>query len=201
MTNNENFPDHWCQMWNTDPALAHELVSEQGRQWANRTPGLDTVVGPGPTQAFVTEWAAKTGNRFRARVLAIGDELAGGALVGYTWDVTKGDGSIVTGADFNVLEHGLVVDNWTFVGDVRDQRDDPELTFADPYELRQLVSQDAQDRHVRVHREPALDPKRGTAAYLWQPAEDRPGGIDLIAVSGGRISWRWSLTATRPFRY
>lgn len=197
MTDNEAFPGTWCRMWSEEPSLAYELIADNGRQWAARLTGLDRVVGPGPAEAFVTAYAERVGNTFQPRTLVLG-----GQLVAYTWDATKRDGSVVTGADFNVLRDGKVIDNWTFAGPWRDARPDgPGTGQLDADGLLELVREQAKRREVRLHRDPAVDPERQTAAYLWLPEPGQPGGLDVFVVCDGEVAQTWSLPAYRPFLY
>lgn len=194
---NDAFPGSWCRMWNEEPALAHRLIAEDGRQWAARLTGLDTVVGPRAAQEFVAAYAEKVGNRFEPRTLVIGDDL-----VAYTWDATKRDGSVVTGMDFNVLRDGRVVDNWTFAGPWRDaQSDGPGQGSLTGPQLADLARADAEERGVRLHRPPAVDAVRQSMAYLWVTEPDLPGGLDVVVVRDGSCAQRWSMPAYRAFRY
>lgn len=58
-------------------------------------------------------------------------------------------------------------------------------------------------RLVRVHREPVVDVDRQRVALLWSATEDdgEVGGVDLLALDGGRVSRSWTLRGTRAFTY
>lgn len=62
-------------------------------------------------------------------------------------------------------------------------------------------------RGVELHREPVVDVARQRVALLWTATEDQDGtrtevgGVDLLAVRGGRVSRSWTLRGTRPFAY
>ena len=43
---NEQRMTSWCRMWNEDPSLAHELMTDDCVQWSDHGVGLDSVVGP-----------------------------------------------------------------------------------------------------------------------------------------------------------
>ena len=34
----QKFPETWCRMWSEDAALAHELLTDDARQWATARP-------------------------------------------------------------------------------------------------------------------------------------------------------------------
>jgi hypothetical protein len=115
----------WCRMWNEDPSLAHELMTDGCVQWSNRGEGLDTVVGPDDQERFVTDYRARHVNLFTPRVFVdAGDQFA------YLWDVRTPDGQVRTGLDVNVLHDGRVHENWTFVGTRRCDQPDPEPAVA-----------------------------------------------------------------------
>jgi hypothetical protein len=115
----------WCRMWNEDPSLAHELMTDGCVQWSNRGEGLDTVVGPDDQERFVTDYRARHVNLFTPRVFVdAGDQFA------YLWDVRTPDGQVRTGLDVNVLHDDRVHENWTFVGTRRCDQPDPEPAAA-----------------------------------------------------------------------
>jgi hypothetical protein len=197
MTNTDSFPETWCRMWSGEATLAHELVSPEGRQWAGQTSALDDVVGPTRTEKFIADYAERVGNHYQARTLVIG-----GDLVAYTWDATRRDGSAVTGADLNMLRDGKVVENWTVVAAARDGRADVVGSgSATREELTAAITAEATRRGVAIHREPAIDVARQTAAYLWTPAEGQPGGLDVLVLQDGAVAQTWSRTSARPFAY
>jgi hypothetical protein len=220
MENNEERMRQWCRMWNEDPALAHELMSPACVQWSGQTPGLDSVVGPAEQVRFLEGYRARHVNTFRPRVLA-----DGGDHFAYLWDVDKAGGQKVTGFDVNILHDGRIAENWTFVGEWRDTAPDPAYTGGDDLDkvldgwLRWRAGDPVdvvaagfgyfsgaagplarpEPAVLTPHREPILDPGRGTIAFLWTgPAG---GGADLLSVRDGRVARAWSLTATRSFRY
>ena len=154
-------------------------------------------MGPAQTEGFISRYQVDVGNIFVPRTLVVGTDL-----VAYTWDLTRRDGSVVTGMDFNVLQHGKVVDNWTFAGPWRDARAaGPGTGSLTAESLSGLVRSEADRRSLRVHRQPAVDPVRQTAAFLWTTADNEPGGIDVLLVRDGTVADSWSLPAYRPFRY
>jgi len=118
---NEKRMTVWCRMWNEDPSLAHDLMTEGCVQWSNRTEGLDAVVGPHQQERFVTDYRARRGNVFTPRVLVDGEDQ-----FAYLWDVRTPDGQVRTGLDVNVLRDDRIHENWTFVGTRHDDRPDPE---------------------------------------------------------------------------
>ncbi|MFD4641377.1 nuclear transport factor 2 family protein [Lentzea sp. NPDC058436] len=192
MENNEERMQQWCRMWSEDPMLAHELMTPGCVQWSGQTTGLDGVVGPAEQVRFVEGYRAQHVNVFTARVLA-----DGGDRFAYLWDVKKPDGGVVTGFDFNVLHGGKVAENWTFAADWHDS--EPDLPYAGGDDLEKVLDDWLSRRGLTVHREPVLDPVRGTIAFLWTgPAAS---GAELLAVRDGEVARSWSLTGTRPFRY
>lgn len=112
MTPIEKLPDTWCAMWNDDPALAHDLLTPDGRQWSGATGGLDDVVGPAAAQLFIERYRRERGTRFTARTLVVDEP----DRISCTWDATLRDGTVRTGADMFVLRDGLVAENWTLIG-------------------------------------------------------------------------------------
>jgi hypothetical protein len=112
MTPIEKLPHTWCTMWNDDPALAHDLLTAEGRQWSSTTSSLDDVVGPAATQRFIERYRRERGTRFTPRTLVVD----GPDRVSCTWDATLRGGTVRTGADMFVLRNGLVAQNWTLVG-------------------------------------------------------------------------------------
>jgi hypothetical protein len=60
---------------------------------------------------------------------------------------------------------------------------------------------------VALHQQPVVDVARQRVALLWTATGDRDGarteigGVDLLALSGGRVSRSWTLRGTRPFLY
>jgi hypothetical protein len=108
---NEKRMTTWCRMWDEDPSLAHDLMSDGCVQWSAQREGLDSVVGPTEQEKFVTDYRARHVNVFSPRVLAdAGDRFA------YLWDVRTPEGQVMTGLDVNVLRGDRVHENWTFVG-------------------------------------------------------------------------------------
>jgi hypothetical protein len=84
----DEIPAVWCRMWSADATLAHRLLTDDARQWSGVTEGLDPVVGPAATEAFIRRYQGDVGNVFRPRTMVVdgADRLA------YTWDVTRRDG-------------------------------------------------------------------------------------------------------------
>ncbi len=123
----------WCRMWNDDPSLAYELMSDDCVQWSGRTAGLDAVVGPQEQERFVTAYRARTANVFSPRVLVdAGDRFA------YLWDVRKADGQVLTGIDVNILEGDRVRENWTFVAERHCGQPDPGPEAAEGTDVAML---------------------------------------------------------------
>ena len=58
-----------------------------------------------------------------------------------------------------------------------------------------------QTRDVVVHREPVVDVARQRVALLWTATEDEAevGGVDLLALQGGRVARSWTLRGGRAF--
>jgi hypothetical protein len=194
----EEIPAAWCRMWSEDATLAHQLLTEDARQWSGVTEGLDAVVGPGPTEKFITTYQQEVGNVFRPRTLVID----GYERLAYTWDVTRRDGSVLTGADVCVLRDGLVVENWTIPSyDARSELPDgPGASvpaIAEPLDRQHLLALTA-DAHP-WHRNRAVDVARQTVAGTWSDG-DR-GGIAVLVVESGRIDRQWVIPGTRALRY
>jgi hypothetical protein len=124
----------WCRMWSEDPALAHELMTDTCVQWSGQTAGLDAVTGPSEQERFVTSYRAQHVNVFAPRAL-----VDAGRQFAYLWDVTRPDGSILTGADVNVLRGDRIDQNWTFVSDRHDDRPDPAPQPASEATLHDLA--------------------------------------------------------------
>ncbi|MFD7020143.1 hypothetical protein [Streptomyces sp. NPDC059928] len=145
---NEKRMTTWCRMWNEDPSLAHDLMTEDCTQWSDHGAGLDTVVGPHEQERFVAGYRARHVNIFSPRVLAdAGDRFA------YLWDVRKADGQVLTGIDVNHLKDGRIRENWTFVAERRCERSDPEPGAAghtDPATIEDLCRQWVQLRNGRA---------------------------------------------------
>lgn len=191
---------NWCRMWSEDPALAHDLMAQECRQWSGVTAGLDVVVGPSQQEHFVTAYRAQHVNVFAARtVVADGDTFA------YLWDVTLPSGTVKTGIDVNVLHNRLVQDNWTFVADSHMKEPDPAPgDRMSEGSLLTLVSDWAGDRGYAVHRRPVLDPANGRAVLLHTSTTDdgaQVGGVDMLTVRDGYVESIWSITGTRAFSY
>lgn len=112
----------WCAMWSEDPALAHEVLAADGRQWSGQTPALDPVVGPEQQAGFVQAYRAAHVNVFTPRLL-----VDGGSSFAYLWDARLPDGTVRTGLDVDVVRDGLVADNWTFVAARACELADPDV--------------------------------------------------------------------------
>jgi hypothetical protein len=194
----EEIPAAWCRMWSQDATLAHQLLTDDARQWSGVTEGLDDVIGPDPTEKFITAYQQNVGNIFRTRTLVIdgNDRLA------YTWDVTRRDGTVLTGADVCVLRDGLVVENWTLPSyEARSELPDgPGLAV--PETVEPLDRQGLLDLTADVHpwhRERVVDVDRQTVGGTWSDG-DR-GGIAVLVVESGRVARQWVFPGTRPLRY
>ena len=185
----------WCRMWNEDPALAHELMTDDCVQWFANTPDLDSVVGPTQQEAFVTAFRAQQVNIFVPRVYVVdGDTFA------YLWDVTLPDATVMTGVDVNVLQGKRIHENWTFMGPHRDAPDLPLGDVLDRDALTTLASNWAKTMDYAVHRRLIIDVQSGRIALL-RNTSDGIGGVDLLAVRNGEVEPIWSVTGTRAFRY
>ena len=212
----------WCRMWSEDPALAHDVMTDDCVQWSGQTAGLDSVVGPAEQEKFVTAYRAQHVNVFTPRVV-----VDGGGQLAYLWDVRLPDGTVHTGADVNILRDGKVTENWTFVSGQHCDLPDPEAAPSDTAVIERLCRQwlefwngadvpgadsfypadrwsDRGTRTVAVHREPVIDATRGRAALLR--TETAPDGtdssaVDLLSIRDGRIAQAWSLIGSRAFRY
>jgi hypothetical protein len=151
VVDNENRMIDWCRMWTEDPALAHQLMTDECLQWSNRMTGLDAVVGPAEQERFVTAYRARQVNVFTPRVLAdAGDRFT------YLWGIRTPDGEVKTGLDFNVMRGDRVHENWTFVATRHCDQPDPEPVAAtDRAELAELGQRWARLRNGRA--EPAQD--------------------------------------------
>jgi hypothetical protein len=154
----------WLQMWNENPALAHDVMTDDCRQWSGQGTGLDTVVGPDDQVRFVTGYRAQHINVFRPRVLVdAGDQMA------YLWDVTLPDGTVWTGADANLVRDGRVSRNWTFVSNAHS--DGPDLGPAN-----------AQPTHATT-----LDDLCQAWISLWNTNND--GINDLVTDDVATFAW------------
>lgn len=185
----------WCRMWNEEPALAHELMTDDCVQWAATTDVLDTVVGPAEQEAFITALHAGPVNVFVPRLYVIdGDVFA------YLWDATLPDGTVMTGVDVNRLQGSLIHENWTFMGPHCADPDPDTGDCLDRARLTEATSDWAAAMGYAVHREPVVDTATGRVALLRATA-DGVGGIDLLTVRGGGVEPIWSVVGSRPFRY
>ncbi len=186
----------WCRMWNEDPALAHELMSDDCVQWFAGGDDLDSVVGPTQQEAFVAALQSQRTNIFVPRVFVIeGDTFA------YLWDVTfPADGTVMSGIDVNVLQDKRIRQNWTFMGPHRDASDPQPGDALDRDALATVASNWAETMGYAVHRQPILDVNNGRIALL-RTTSDGVGGVDLLTVRNGDVEPIWSLTGTRAFRY
>jgi hypothetical protein len=186
----DEIPAAWCRMWSADAALAHRLLTGDGKQWSGATEGLDPLVGPTDTESFVRRYQGNVGNVFRPRTIVVDgpDRLA------YTWDVTRRDGSITTGADVCFLRDGLVAENWTIPS--RDGRSD--LPDAGAPTGRRLTREELLDLTAAAHawhRERIVDVGRQTVGGVWD------SGIAVLVIEDGRIDREWSIAGTRKLPY
>jgi hypothetical protein len=110
----------WCRMWNEDPSLAHEVMTDDCVQWSDHSAGLDAVVGPHRQETFVAGYRARHVNIFSPRILVDADDR-----FAYLWDVRKPDGQVLTGIDVNILKGDNIQENWTFVAERRCEQPDP----------------------------------------------------------------------------
>lgn len=149
MTNEERMII-WCRMWSADPALAHQLMTDDCVQWSGQTAGLDAVVGPKQQEEFVVAYRAQHINVFSPRVLADADDS-----FAYLWDVRAPDGTVRTGLDVNILAGDRARENWTFVAQRHHDRPDPTTTAPDPAATRELCDQWLQMWNGQPH--PAAD--------------------------------------------
>jgi hypothetical protein len=190
--NPSEIPAVWCRMWSEDASLAHRLLTGDARQWSGVTEGLDTVIGPDATEAFVRRYQRDVGNVFRPRTLVVSsDRLA------YTWDVTRRDGTVTTGADVCFLRDGLVAENWTIPS--RDGWSSlPDASGSDRRLDREALLELTGGAHP-WHRERVVDVERQTVAGVWD--DGARGGIAVLVVSGGRIDREWSIGGTRKLLY
>ena len=177
----------WCRMWNEDPSLAHELLTDDAVQWSGATPALDSVVGPDQAVAFMTSYRAEHVNVFRPRVL-----VDAGVSFAYTWDVTRPDGVVRSGMDVNVLRDGRIALNWTFVGDQRTDWDVAEPTR--PASAGVLV-----DLLTAPHHPPVVDVVRGRVAALR--TVDGLGHAELHVLRDGHAAHAWRFAGARAFSH
>jgi hypothetical protein len=184
-------PAEWCRMWSEDASLGEHLLTGDARQWSGVTEGLDPLVGPAPE--FVARYQREVGNVFRPRTLVIdgNDRLA------YTWDVTRRDGSVTTGADVCYLRDGLVAENWTIPS--RSGRSPlPDAGLSDGgHPADELLA--LTDGAHPWHRERVVDVARQTVAGVWD--DGGRGGIAVLVVSDGRIDREWSIGGSRKLLY
>jgi hypothetical protein len=152
----------------------------------------------GRPRKFITTYQREVGNVFRPRTLVIdgNDRLA------YTWDVTRRDGSVLTGADVCVLRDGLVVENWTISSyaarsELPDGPGPDAPATAEPLDRQALLAVTA-DAHP-WHRDRVVDIGRQTVAGTWSDG-DR-GGIAVLVVGSGRIDRQWVFPGVRILRY
>ncbi len=187
--NPEEIPALWCRMWNEDASLAHRLLTADGRQWSGTKPGLDPLVGPADAEAFIAKYQRDVGNVFVPRTFVVD----GTERLAFTWDVTRRDGVVITGADLCVLTDGKVSRNWTIPSpDGRSELPDgPGEGDLDREELRVL----AKDAHA-WHGELVLDPERQTIAGTW--SDGSRGGIAVLVAVDGRVDREWVVPGTRP---
>jgi hypothetical protein len=177
---NEKRMIEWCRLWNEDPSLAHELMTDGCAQWSNRGEGLDTVVGPDEQERFVTDYRARHVNVFTPRVFVdAGDRFA------YLWDVRSPDGRVTTGLDVNILSDDRIHENWTFAGARRCDQPDPEPVVAgpaDPAAIEELARRWVQLRNGRT--ELAQDVATSDFALFSgeSPAGDANGPAELAAL-------------------
>jgi hypothetical protein len=116
VTNHEELAGAWCAMWNDEPGLARQLVSDDFRMWLGGSANGDALRGPGELEGFVARFRAQRGIRYQPRVLAADDD---GTRFAYSWDAVLPDGTVLTGADAYTLRGALITGNWSLVGDHR----------------------------------------------------------------------------------
>jgi hypothetical protein len=128
--------------------------------------------------------------------------IDGDDRLAYTWDVTRRDGTVTTGADVCFLNEGLVVDNWTIASPDGQSvlPDGPGQEFSAPAERldRQGLLELTADAHP-WHRERVVDVARQTVSGTW--SDDRRGGIALLVIASGRIDRQWVIPGTRTLVY
>ena len=196
---NEQRMIEWCRMWNEDPSLAHRLMSDGCVQWSNRTEGLDTVVGPDEQERFVTGYRARHVNVFTPRVFVdAGDRFA------YLWDEKTPDGQLKTGLDVNILKGDSIHENWTFVGERRCDRPDPEPVAGDPARIDEL-----RRRWVRLRNgQGELDDDVVTSDFALFQGESAVDPVDffrgqavvvhrepIVDVARGAVAFLWTANA------
>lgn len=185
----EEIPAVWCRMWNEDASLAYRLLTPDARQWSGVTEGLDAVTGPAETEAFIRRYQREVGNLFRPRTLVVDD-----GRLAYTWDVTRRDGSVTTGADVCFLRDGRVAENWTIPSrEGRSELPDADTPAGPPTTREELLALTA-GAHP-WHRDRVVDVGRRTVAGVWDDGER--GGIAVLVVENGRIDREWSMPGTR----
>jgi hypothetical protein len=197
-------PAAWCRMWSEDASLAHRLLTEDARQWSGVTEGLDPVIGPAATEAFVRRYQQDVGNVFRPRTLVVQDDR-----LAYTWDVTRRDGTVTTGADVCFLRDGLVAENWTVPSrsgrsSLPDGPSSSGLSLTGPSLTGPAVTREellalTADAHP-WHRDRVADVHRRTVSGVWQDDAGR-GGIAVLVVEDGRVDREWSIGGTRKLLY
>jgi hypothetical protein len=190
----EQIPALWCRMWSEDASLAHRLLTADARQWSGVTEGLDPVIGPAATEAFVHRYQRDVGNVFRPRTLVVD----GAGRLAYTWDLTRRDGTVTTGADVCFLRDGRVAENWTLPS--RDGRS--ELPDASPPPFSRIPAEELSALTAGAHpwhRERIVDVERQTVAGVWD--DGARGGIAVLAVEAGRVDREWSIGGTRKLLY
>jgi hypothetical protein len=200
----EEIPAAWCRMWSADATLAHRLLTDDAKQWSGVTEGLDPVVGPVATEAFIRRYQDDVGNVFRPRTMVVdgADRLA------YTWDVTRRDGSVTTGADVCFLRDGRVAENWTLPSrEGRSELPDAELPDAELPDAGSPTGGRLTREELLTltagahpwHRDRIVDVRRQTVAGVWDDGEH--GGIAVLVVEDGRIDREWSIGGTRKLIY
>jgi hypothetical protein len=190
----DEIPAAWCRMWSADATLAHRLLTDDAKQWSGVTEGLDAVVGPAATEEFIRRYQRDVGNVFRPRTMVV----EGADRLAYTWDVTRRDGSVTTGADVCFLRDGRVAENWTLPS--REGRS--ELPDAVSPTGRRLTREALLTLTAGAHpwhRDRIVDVRRQTAAGVWDDGEH--GGIAVLVVEDGRIDREWSIGGTRKLIY
>lgn len=198
MVTPEQIPDSWCRMWSEDATLAHELLTDDARQWSGVAERLDSVVGPASMTEFVRAYQRNVGNTFAARTLVID----GNERLAYTWDATRPDGTAVTGIDVCVLQDGVVTLNWTVPAAERSALPDGPGIEVLPPNARALdragLTTIAAGLHP-WHGDLAVDVERQTVAGVWSGGA--VGGLAVLVITDGAVARSWSLPGTRPLLY
>jgi hypothetical protein len=121
----QKLADAWRDMWNDQPALAHDLLTDDARLWSGKVDVFDPITGPAAFADYLAAYQRDRRIRFTTRaVVADRDRLA------TTWDAALPDGSVRSGADVHLLRDGRVARHWTITGDAAAPATEPHGTGA-----------------------------------------------------------------------